>query len=613
MKKIKIIILAFFAFIGAFCFCQDYDTLYETALSYEYEKNWFYAYATFFDLLEKYPDSSSIDAYNEFIKIDEAFKNGKPGLDEYNENNIEQAWKNLALNFEKYWTYCSPKYFYVSNLERTAYNYFKKSANYSVVIDYDDTDKYKILSSSVYEGFKKSYSEKWKEFPSSWPLESIHKNISNNYFENETALVDIGGSVSPAALISWHDVNNGVTNSFYDIKFNLTDLDGNIIYQGSRNIAGYKIILTLEDIPQSTMKLIETHNVNIVPTGLFLEYGKIDFYDSNSRDWILELPELNISSSDFEFYFNNLPLSKPNPIEIVGKLCRNDLVKDFIKYHKVEGVSFETICVLENDFAMGREDGEIDEKPSELIHLSSYELSRTEITQRLYENIMKENPSYDFIDEGVDYKNKNDFPVQSVSWFDAIYFCNLLSIAEGFSPCYSILGETNPYLWNYEIHSGDFITDEIICDFSADGYRLPTEAEWEYAACGGALKNETLYSGSNNLDEVAWYNENSNDVLHSVGLKKMNELGLYDMTGNVWEWCWDWYAESYNIVPSSTSLFEYDDDDKIVRGGGFQTSDEGCTVTYRGISSPKSVNKSIGFRVCKNIISEISQENSYEN
>ena len=207
------------------------------------------------------------------------------------------------------------------------------------------------------------------------------------------------------------------------------------------------------------------------------------------------------------------------------------------------------------------------------VTVSTFLMATTEVTQELYETTMSKNPST--------FKGKKR-PVENVSWYEAIRFCNELSRREGLTPCY--------------IESGT----SVKCDFKADGYRLPTEAEWEFAARGGNSKSTYEYSGSDNVAEIAWYKGNSNKTTHEISTKAPNVLGLYDMTGNVSEWCWDRYG-SYEIEAQTNPRGPLSGIYRVTRGGGCDSTSVECAVLRRGSYSPSHTHQNLGFRLVRSL------------
>lgn len=234
-----------------------------------------------------------------------------------------------------------------------------------------------------------------------------------------------------------------------------------------------------------------------------------------------------------------------------------------------------------------------------------YYMSQYQITRAQFKAVMGEDPSDLSRTTG-----END-PVQNVNWYHAIAFCNKLSIKEGKDPVYTVSGISNWVNLAFSSIPTDSDTDwdAATQELDKNGYRLPTEMEWMWAAMGAPTDgqnggiNKTGYSkvfagstGSNSIDDYAWYYDKSENKTHPVGEKYPNELGIFDLSGNVWEWCWDWYA-SYLSGTQDDYLGAASGTFRVTRGGSFHNSAFICTVAYRDYYSPSSQKVFYGFRV----------------
>lgn len=224
----------------------------------------------------------------------------------------------------------------------------------------------------------------------------------------------------------------------------------------------------------------------------------------------------------------------------------NDTSEADIETINVNGVKFQMVKIQGGTFQMGAtseqgNDVSINEKPIHSVTLSDYHIGQTQVTQELWQAVMGSNPS--------EFKGDSQCPVENVSWNDCMEFIAKLNRLTG------------------------------------KNFRLPTEAEWEYAARGGSKSRGYKYSGNNNPDLVAWYDGNSINKTHPVAQKQANELGLYDMSGNVWEWCSDWYGEYTNEVQTNPTG-PITGTDYVQRGGSWENGSIGVRVSRRSPGTP---------------------------
>ena len=259
-----------------------------------------------------------------------------------------------------------------------------------------------------------------------------------------------------------------------------------------------------------------------------------------------------------------------------------------IPISEVASITFEEITSGGMVFVEG---GTFNPTDTYTVTLSSFYIGKFEVTQAEYQVVMGTNPSY--------FGGNPERPVERVSWYNTIEYCNRLSMMEDLTPAYSYSTYgTNPDNWPAGWNSSDSNHTNVSCNWSANGYRLPTEMEWMFAAIGGNQSQDYSYSGSDNIDEVAWYIDNSGSQTHDVGTKAPNELLTFDMSGNVREWCWD----IYGIYPSGSytnPTGPLSGQVRVLRGGCCGSNSEECTVTNRDFIFPLSAGGTGGFRVSR--------------
>ena len=256
------------------------------------------------------------------------------------------------------------------------------------------------------------------------------------------------------------------------------------------------------------------------------------------------------------------------------------------------------VTIPAGTFQMGSLAGEPGRQADETRHgvtlTRGFRIGKYPITQRQWYTVIGTNPSHfqgaSNPPDGTEIQENR--PVEAISWYDSLVFCNKLSMLEGLSPAYSISGSTNPANWGDVPTASDSIWNAVAIVAGSNGYRLPTEAQWEYA-CRAGTTTAYYYSDTPNGDYM-WYDVNSNVQTHEVGLKLPNAWGLHDMHGNVYEWCWDLY-EDYSggseTDPNGALSGLY----RIFRGGSYGTPVDDCRSAHRvyGLPSNKQTNYSL--------------------
>ncbi len=560
MKKVLVSLMSLLLTYSLFAQSAEYEKYLAQAKQYESQKKWCYALGAYYDALAT-DDEPSVkqEAYDGYIELSSAISSGNPGKGKFNVFSIHDEWKKLLIDAEKYGSSISKYELIIGNLVQGELNYSTKTASYSASVKFQNGDRYNKTIGIIKEGYETAYKDDWSSdlpHPYYWPCYSVSSN-NNSAYNMDGALIyvyewkDIYRNTHRVFYNAFDadDTNEGWRSTLYDYKFNIIDESGKEVVKGKRFLLGAEKAITFDGVTPDVMDLIENGKAFINPVSLYLEYGKYNLDDDNGgRTFIKNLPEVTLLLENAVFHGTNL---------------KGDVKGD--NFRKTAGFFALQECKFVD------------------IPDQQYSMSETEVTQFFYEAVMNENPSYYVGDER---------PVERVSWYDAIYFCNELSIIAGKEPVYSLNGSTDVSTWAYIPHNGKSIKGNITQNANANGFRLPTNEEWEYAAKGGQDFTVLMdgghdyfefkgYSGSDNLDEVGWYNDNSDRKTHPVAQKKANGYGLYDMSGNVWEWCWDLN----------------DSNKRYMCGGSYDEKSWSCAVDSSDLAGPSYRDNNLGFRI----------------
>ena len=586
-KKIIAAAFAFFSFGAHELFSQENFPL-KMAVEYDNMQNG----------LESGKFSS--DWYYEYSVIQNAFTSGAPGTNEKNTSSqIHSSWVSVLKDFEQYWSKNCPMENYASYsasgpLVRVGQARPGGNVDYSMAVDWQPGKNFLYMKEAIEAGLKKSYNPAWRDVPERWPSSSIYSS-EENYGNAKSSGIFLA-LFGNGARVASYCYESGRT--LYYVSYDIIDARGNILFSGKPQRIGRNSKYVFYDVPENVASLVNQGKTSVSVSDLRLHFGECDSLVKDSS-------------------VNNMPSVSIVPPRSLTKGRQDDALVEsrakFFSHNKilVSAIYNSDSYTIENElqkylvrirggvFTMGSNKFSDNEFPAHQVKVDSFEIMSIEVPQWLYEAVTGENPSL---------QRGSGYPAEKISWYKAVKFCNMLSELAGLEPCYSGL--------NSDSLGG---TGNVTVNLNANGYRLPTEAEWEYAARAG--DDGVLYSGGNNIERIAVANVSRNRIsTQRAASLAPNAWGIYDMSGNVWEWCSDIYGDykaGFADNPKGSSFGS----GYVLKGGCWANTVsrktgnvDQCRITYRrsenGSDTAFSIfskdpndlgNDSIGFRVCRSV------------